>query len=382
MNPAPSLYIASTPMIALSCAAAARAAGGRAQLVLIEDFDLAARLQAMLEAWRDTPFERIVRIPGRHAGPGGRRARHGRGAAGLVRRARAQRTARRDTIALLHALDRELQPQAVWLGNDRRVESQLSMELAGRRTGRPAGRYLDDGLYTYLGDWRPWRRSRWLDDLAKRWTYGRWWQRVAHAGTSGWIGEAWLAFPRLAPEVYPRDRLRAQPRGWYDNRAFARLCLDAARAFGVDRAALRGCDAVCVMPHSNQLRAEPAVADALREALRRMAGEGRRIALKYHPRESADDPGGLLATGAAMPLPGLLPMELLLPLLPRGAVLAGEITTALLAARWLRPDLAVRDLGLAQGPYAARARALFGQAGIPSLHGDLARAFGRAERSL
>jgi hypothetical protein len=57
-------------------------------------------------------------------------------------------------------------------------------------------------------------------------------------------------------------------------------------------------------------------------------------------------------------------MELMLPLLPNGGLLVGEGTTAVLAAQWLRPDLAVRDLGTGRGDYARRARALFERHGV------------------
>jgi hypothetical protein len=63
-------------------------------------------------------------------------------------------------------------------------------------------------------------------------------------------------------------------------------------------------------------------------------------------------------------LPKLLPMELMVPLLPAGGLLVGEGTTAVLAAQWLRPDLAVRDLGTGRGDYAQRARALFERHGV------------------
>ena len=371
--PAPALYIASTPLIALSCAAAALRNGGRAALVVIEDFDLAPRLQSLLESWRDNPFERIERFPGRYVAPGLRS--DARGAAALVQRARRQRLSRRGILAALRALDAEFRPVQVWLGNDRRVETQLALDLASRRIGASAGRYLDDGLYTYLGDVRE-GRDRWrIDDELKRLAYGRWWTRVAHAGTSPWIAEDWLAYPALAPAAYDPGAIRRLPVDWFANRAFARLCIDAARAFALERCALRSCDAVVVMPHSEQLRAQPKFALGIRAMAARIAAEGRRIAVKHHPRETEPDPAGLIQTGTAMALPSLLPMELLLPLLPRGALLLGEITTALLAAHWLRPDLTVRDLGLASGRYAERARALFLQAGIPSLHGEIANAF-------
>ena len=359
----PGLYMASTPLIALSCAAAALDARTVAVLVLIEDFDLAPRLQTLLESWRDNPFDRIIRIPGRYHASArtlqGKRRWHA-----PLRRAGEQRASRKQTLAMLRALDAELRPGRVWLGNDRRVETQLPLELASRRLGAPVGQYLDDGLYTYLGDVRQ-GRDRWrLDDELKRLAYGRWWTRVGHVGTSPWIEQAWLAFPGFAPAAYAGRQVSQLPKDWYAGRAFGRLCVDAAHAFMLDRATLRACDAVMVMPHSGQLSAHPDFAASLRGLLARMAAGGRRVALKYHPRETTADPCGLMQAGASLLLPPLLPMELMLPLLSRGALLMGEITTALLAAHWLRPDLEVRCIGLARGGYAEHARALFRRAGI------------------
>lgn len=362
------LYLASTPMIALAAAAAARAQGGRARLVLIEDFDLAARFERLLRQWRDNPFESIVRLPGRYSEHLRGAPDRARGARAFVRRVRIKRGLRRETLAAIAALDREFQPEQLWLGNDRKVETQYALHLAARRTGNPApGRYLDDGLYTYLGDvrQRPWVRR--VDWLVKRLTYGGWWQRADHAGTTSWIGEAWLVFPPLAPPCYGAAVVQALPRAWFANRAFLRLCAQAALEFEVPRKLSRRCSGVLVLPHSNQLRADPTLADRLRARLRAAAATGAPLALKYHPREVEPDPAGLLAGSDAIALPALLPMELLLPLLPPAALLAGEGSTALLAARWLRPDLRVRDLGLSRGAYALRARALFAHLGIPVL---------------
>lgn len=70
-------------------------------------------------------------------------------------------------------------------------------------------------------------------------------------------------------------------------------------------------------------------------------------------------------------MPRLLPMELLLPLLPTGAVLCGEGSTALLSVRWLRPDVRVFNLGLGDGAYYRRTHEFFSRQRIPSVHGDL-----------
>jgi hypothetical protein len=200
--------------------------------------------------------------------------------------------------------------------------------------------------------------------MVKRLGYGRWATRVPQIGTSPWIAEGWVAFPGETVDQDPARRRHALPRAWFAGRDFQRLSVLAAREFGVDREALGACSAVLLLPHSKLLRGNEALLLMLRRMLSAAEACGRRVALKYHPRERESDPFDLLEGDVALVLPKLLPMELLLPLLPRGALLAGEGTTAILAAHWLRPDLAVRDLGCARGDYAQRARGLFARHGI------------------
>ncbi|MEO6075357.1 MAG: hypothetical protein ABIP56_00990, partial [Dokdonella sp.] len=131
------------------------------------------------------------------------------------------------------------------------------------------------------------------------------------------------------------------------------------------------CESVLVLPHSNQLLANPALAGNLRAFVDAASARGQCVAIKYHPRESQPDPAGLLAGSNTLALPTLLPMELLLPLLRCGALVTGEGSTALLAASWLRPDLKVFDLGLSRGGYAARAAELFARNGITKADDNL-----------
>lgn len=364
------LFMANTPSIVLEAAGLARRQGGRAQLVLSADFDLAPRLARLLERWRDNPFEAIHLLPGRQT-EHERGARHDRrGLGGLLHRVRVKRDLRRQTLAMLAALDADFRPDTVWIGNDRKVETQYALHLASARAGTRAGNYMDDGLHTYLGRARvrPWARRK--DWLVKRLTYGSWWFNTSQSGTTPWIATQWLAFPGEGVDRDParaRETLRPE---WFQDRAFLRLAALASREFAVDRPGLRGCEAVLVLPHSNQLRANPALVDALRDLVARVAARGARVAVKYHPREREPDPAGLLVGGRALALPGTVPMELLLPLLPAGATLAGEASTALLAAHWLRPDLRVLDLGVGRGEFLARSRSLLHAHGVPSLGGD------------
>lgn len=360
------LFMANTPLVVLEAAAAARQTGARAQLVLLEDFDLAPRLANLLRRWRDNPFEAIVRLPGRHEehrrGPGAQR-----GLSAFVRRLAAKRDIRRETLALLRDIDARFEPDAVWVGNDKKVETQYALHLASQRSGDRAGRYLDDGLHSYLGRFRERPLVRRVDEIVKRISYGRWARRVPQIGTSPWIAESWLAFPDEAVDQDPRRQRHALPRDWFTGRDFLRLSALAAREFAVDCEALRACSAVVVLPHSNLLRGNDELRRTLQRLMAAAAACGRGVALKYHPREREADPAGVLEGSEALVLPKLLPMELLLPLLAPAALLAGEASTALLAARWLRPDLAVRDLGTGRGDYAERARALFARHDIGPL---------------
>jgi hypothetical protein len=365
------LFLANTPLIALESAGLARHVRS-AQLVLSADFDLAPRLAALLERWPDNPFAAIHLLPGRQT-EHERGATHGRrGLAGLLHRVRVKRELRTQTLATLARIDADFQPGAVWIGNDRKVETQYALHLASERVGRRVGQYIDDGLHTYLGRARvrPWARRK--DLVVKRLTYGGWWHNTSQSGTTPWIATQWLAFPDEGVDQAPGRGRESLQRAWFSGRPFLRLAVLAAREFGVDRTALRGCAAVLVLPHSNVLRANPGIGAALRAFVDDAAARGQSIAVKYHPREREPDPAGLLEGAGTLALPGALPMELLLPLLPPGALLAGEASTALLAARWLRPDLRVLDLGLGRGDYLERSRAFLGRHGIASLGGDLA----------
>jgi hypothetical protein len=123
---------------------------------------------------------------------------------------------------------------------------------------------------------------------------------------------------------------------------------------------------VLVLPHSRRLCKDADLLLRLRRLTEAAQACGRRVALKHDEGEAETDPAGLLAEGAALALPRLLPAELLPALLPRAALLAGEASSALLTARWLRPDLVVCEFG-ARGGDAKRAQALLARHGIGPL---------------
>jgi hypothetical protein len=360
------LFLANTPLSLLQAAAAARQQGTRAQLLLLEEFELAPRFAAMLRRWRDNPFEAIVRLPGRHEehrrGPGAQR-----GAGAVVRRITSKLELRREALAALSALDARFEPDAVWVCDDRKVEAQFALHLASQRIGENVGCCFDNGLQSYLGRVRARPLAHRVDALARRIGYGAWTREVRQAGTSPWIAHNWLAWPAEALDQAPARQRHALPRDWFTSRDFRRLAVLAAREFRIGRRALRACSVVLLLPHSQPLRGDDAWSLRLRRLMAAADACGRRVALKPHPLELESDPFGLQGDNDVLLLPKALPVELLLPLLPAGGLLAGDSGTAILAAHWLRPDLAVRELGAGRSDYARRAQALAARLGIEAL---------------
>jgi len=299
-------------LTALVGAALARADGGGWHLVLIEDFGDAEAWARLLRGWRDTPFAAVECLPGRASEARALAALGRRGLALRFLRERIKREQRRAVFARLEAIDATLRPARVAVGNDRRPETQFALALAARRGDPRPGVYLDDGLFSYVGDVhsRPLARAL-FDTPLKRLAWGGWWQAVDLAGTSRWIARAHLALPAAALDRDPSRLRLALPREAFAGRAQARLALAAWRAF---------------------------------------AGG---------PVPRLDAIG---ARGARL-LPAAIAFELLLPLLRPGAVVAGSASTALLAARWLRPDLAVVDLG-GGGDFGRRAGAFLATHGV------------------
>lgn len=356
----PDLYLATTPLTALIAAGLAREESPGSGLVLIEDYDDAPRWRALLAGWRDSPFSRVELVPGRATEARVCASAAGRGLSRRLARERSKRALRGQAFERLRELDRALRPNRVLVGNDRRPETQYALHLAAGRGARP-GVYLDDGLFTYLGDAheRPWARR--IDQWLKRRTYGNWWQSLPQVGTSRFVAESRLAYPELALDADDARRRVRLERASFQRRAMARLSRDAWRVFAPDAARFR-CDALLLLPHTRLFRHGGAPRRRLHGLLEQLCA-GRSVAVKYHPREAEPDPLALAGHGARL-LPHGLPAELAFARVRRGGMVIGEASTVLLAARWLREDLVVLDLAASEAPFARLSQGFLAARGV------------------
>ncbi len=241
---------------------------------------------------------------------------------------------RKAVLKKIDALLSDIKPQKIYTANDRRIEFQYSMAHAAPL---PTGVYLDDGTYTYLGRKTHWFSDKLLDNLIKKLVYGFWWKQPETIGASGWIQEAYIAFPEFACSPLLRKTIHPLPLNLItpEFRQLSTLCLkdnlELHRVGAVEGLILLPHDSV--LKHSTLLR--------IKNWCAAMNGP---IAFKHHPRTTNKAAFSEAIPEKSFELPGAIPMEVMLPLLPENTHVIGDISTALLTTKWLRPELDVTAL--------------------------------------
>ncbi|HIQ40094.1 MAG TPA: hypothetical protein EYH46_02855 [Sulfurivirga caldicuralii] len=305
------LYLPSTPLNLLLSAAHALAHPAAARLLYLDQKRPSPYLSA-LRQWAESPFAQVAEqvVP-----------------AGVLARWRVRQATFRQLDAWWQAC-----PWArVAVGSDRRVEFQYAVS---RKRGIQ-GDYLDDGLYSYMG--RPWRpiKDR-LDGVLKRLVYGRWWQTPPTIGASQWIADAWLFAPEQAVAPLRQKQVHKIEPEWFQRPEMLALGAQVLAQFQVDVDSLSRCDRLLLLTHPNNAGKIPGYERRVAELLQRW--HRLHVAAKYHPRTEGD-PFNVQAQGVSTLLPATLAFEFVLPFLPPGMTVVADVSTTLLTARWLRPDL-------------------------------------------
>jgi hypothetical protein len=293
-----------------------------------------------VKAWQDSPFDAIHVLPARTSGP------------------LKKFSHRKQAFSMLREIIDELRPGMIAVGNDRRVEFQFAMHYAECSGYAPRGVYLDDGTYTYVGRKTKVVRDAWLDNGLKKLVYGRWWQQPPTVGASGWIDDAYVAFPELVFEPLKQKSLHKINASWFESQPIQSLSQLLMAKFEVDKSQLEKLDVVITLPHGSLITDESTYADTMRQVVEGLSQRSKRIGIKYHPSQKRKDPLGLAVYSGVMLLPSVLAFEVLLPALGE-AVIVGDVSTALLSSKWLRP--ALRVIAIASGSYQQQFLELFRQ---------------------
>ena len=250
------------------------------------------------------------------------------------KRAQNMRTAGEKITAFLHNQPADV----IFTGNDRRYEFQLAMHRAQKINRNVTGAYMDDGAVSYLGHKSMEKaQHRYFDPILKKLFYGFWWKNSLSTGTSGWIDEAYLAFPQFAHPLLQKKRIHRIDHAVFLSEKFRKIVMLCLEEHPGLFSAISRYKVIVSLPGEPSYLHQPEVLASLNSLLRQnFAVE--EIAVKAHPRSTQLNLLQEKFPGLTM-IDSQLGMELLLPLLQENCLLIGDVASTLLTAKWLRPDL-------------------------------------------
>lgn len=311
------LFLASTPFNMLTAAMMALELpeGDESVLGLIDQPVTERPFVTVLKQWPQSPFRQTQVLSYQAQG-------------------KQKRSIRHQGFARIDALLQQLKPTRIYTGNDRRIEFQYAMH----RCSNAYGVYLDDGTYSYLGRKTHWLKDHLIDNWFKKISYGRWWKQPPTVGGSDWIHQAVVAFPDAVTEGLTKKQLSSLPHN-LERPEFRQLAQLAITNSDITEVQLQHIDALLLLPHESVVSQQ-----TQKKLITWLAENNGTTAFKHHPRSQLPEGGDSSTWGLpddAIQVPAGLPMEMLLPLLGKHCHLAGDVSTALLTAKWLRPELDV-----------------------------------------
>ena len=328
-----SIYFAST---ILHLYAAASIAAGRkneiAHLVFIDQpEDKEYPLLPIVNQWSSSPFETVRLLPGRFKG--------------LVNKLQKRKVLFKN----LDLLVTELRPENIFVGNDRRIEFQFSMHITEKLGLYTKGHYMDEGTFTYVG-----RKASSsfsdaiIDNWLKKLSYGLWWKNPLTVGESAWISDIHVAFPTLIDERLRQKNIIQLDHAKFISPEVLQLSESIIDHYNVAASRLSSLDALFTLPHESLFTDNPEYRATIVKQINAMKEKGLTVAAKYHPRNSEPDILHLAKAGIDL-LPAGVSFEAILPLLPNSTHIIGDLSSTLLIARWLRPELPVTSFCSGEG---------------------------------
>lgn len=238
----------------------------------------------------------------------------------------------------IDALIRQEKPQHLFVGNDRRIEFQYAMHVAQTLRLNPVGHYMDEGTFTYVGRQAS---SQFgdvvVDNLLKKLSYGWWWKNPATVGASDWISEIHVAFPEQIDRRLKTKQISELAPESFQCPALIELSEMMLADVAVSPDTIGDLDVLLTLPHESLFQNDPAYAEKILTIVGGLEGN---VAVKYHPRNSAEDALQLGSQGVTL-LPSRVSFEAILPHLKSSATVIGDVSSTLLLARWLRPEVEV-----------------------------------------
>ena len=328
-----SVYFAST---ILHLYAAASIAAGRqnesAHLIFIDQpEDKEYPLYSIVQDWDSSPFASVKLLPGRFKG--------------TINKLRKRKLLFKN----LEQIITDLKPSNIFVGNDRRIEFQFSMHISETLGLRTEGHYMDEGTFTYVGRQASSSFSDVIiDNWLKKLSYGLWWKNPLTVGESAWVSTVHVAFPDLIDQRLRKKIIKQLDYAKFVSPEILQLSESILDFYSVTASRLSSLDALFTLPHESLFIQNPEYRTTLIGKINEMKEQGLTVTAKYHPRNSEPDILQLAKAGVDL-LPAGVSFEAVLPLLPATTHIIGDLSSTLLIARWLRPELPVTSICSGEG---------------------------------
>lgn len=283
-------------------------------------------LYSIVKDWDSSPFSSVKLLPGRFKG--------------TIKKLKK----RKQLFKTLEKIITDLKPSNIFVGNDRRIEFQYSMHITETLGLDTKGHYMDEGTFTYVGRKASSSFSDSIvDNLLKKLSYGLWWKNPLTVGESAWIHTVHVAFPDLIDQRLRKKITRQLDSNAFTSNSMMQLSTKILDFYAFDSTKLSHLDALFTLPHESLFANNANYRDQILTQIKDLKDQGLQVAAKYHPRNSNPDVLNLIADGVEL-IPAGISFEAILPLLPKKTHIVGDLSSTLLIARWLRPELDVTSI--------------------------------------
>lgn len=239
---------------------------------------------------------------------------------------------------------KETNPTEIITGNDRRLEFQYAMHFSQSWFEHEvSGSFLDDGTGSYISFHNSKRirylSDKYLDTPLKKLVYGRWYSRPEVFGASDWVDRCYLTHPEVASEELKKKHLIELRNSYYLQESAIQYFKSLSSKLNSVAVETGGGKAVLfVLPHSSSIEDIYGSMSTLKDLLVKLADVFTNVYFKYHPRELGDP---LLLNELGQALSANVPAELYC-VINSFDLIIGDVSTALMAAKWLNPEADVR----------------------------------------
>lgn len=229
-------------------------------------------LYDIVRQWQESPFKSVQLFHGRFPG--------------ILNKVRK----RKQLFSALKCELESLRPAHIFVGNDRRIEFQFAMKTAQELGCMPKGHYMDEGVFTYLG-----RKASssfsdvFIDNLAKKISYGMWWKNPPTIGGSDWISFVHTAFPELIHPLLRKKQIISLDAERFTDQSILHLSSAIMAAADFDERSLHSLDVLFTLPHESLFERDPSYKDIILNVIHQLTQQGKQVAVKYHPRNSGPD---------------------------------------------------------------------------------------------